>query len=583
MGIDTFYITINLFFLFISILLITIQRFKISSSFFGCQNRQFKSDNYLYIFYNSFNPSCSISFYSCVVLLLFCITLFTSVYKVGVVPSGLHVDEAGIAYDALSVANYGVDRYLNPYPVYFINFGGGQSALYTYLAAFFIRIFGYSVICVRLPAILVRLITFVAIYYITGREYRDHPEKTLLLLLIFAVCPYFIMQSRWGLDCNLLVGLLALSVSVLTAAVRHNSTTLYLLSGLSFGLSLYTYALSYIIIPIFLLLTFSYLYFVKRIKMNQVFKVVIPVFFFSVPLMAMILVNKGIIAEYKGLFTIPMLFFYRGGEISLNNIPNNLYIIFSLLSFDNPSIFGRQLFYNAVPYFGTVYYFSIPFFVIGLVSSSKASFRSIKNREFSINTIFLLWLLSVFACQFLIYEPNINKSNAAFIPILFFIVEGIVNVADHSKTIIVGIVFLYMLNFVLFFNYYFYQYNSDSKILKGFATDYVDVIRCSKNLNSEKKVILNNIAAAPYIYILLENQVSPYCFRMNNIKTVYNSFHSTYSFRSSEEIKTDSLHVFQSGKEDTAYIVFNNTDWNHWFNRMGYKNLPFGNVGVFYK
>ena len=39
------------------------------------------------------------------------------------VPFGLHVDEAGMAYDAFSFANWGVDRYLNSYPVYLINYG----------------------------------------------------------------------------------------------------------------------------------------------------------------------------------------------------------------------------------------------------------------------------------------------------------------------------------------------------------------------------------------------------------------------------------------------------------------------------
>ena len=59
------------------------------------------------------------------------IAIFTRLYRIDELPQGIHVDEAGIAYDAYCFANYGVDRYLNKMPVYMINFGLGQSALYT--------------------------------------------------------------------------------------------------------------------------------------------------------------------------------------------------------------------------------------------------------------------------------------------------------------------------------------------------------------------------------------------------------------------------------------------------------------------
>lgn len=583
MNADMFYFTIDLFFLIISIWLIIILRFQNHDSSVNWANSRCWFVNYLNKISNDFYHACTVNSFRVAVLFLFCITVFTSVYKVGEVPYGLHVDEAGMAYDTLSLANYGVDRYLNPYPVYFINFGGGQSAMYTYLALFFVKIFGYSVICVRLPAIIIRALTFVAIYYTIGREYRENPVKTLLFLFLFAVCPYFIMQSRWGLDCNLLVGFLTLSVCALMAAVHQKSAEIFLLSGVSFGLTLYTYALSYIIIPVFLFLSLLYLLLVKKIKTSQVVMLLIPIILFSIPLIMMILVNKGIIPEYRGLFTIPVLHLFRSGEISLNNIFKNFYIIPSLLSFDNPNVFGRQLFYNAIPYFGTVFYFSIPFFVIGLVSSVKTCFRSIKESKFDINTIFVFWLFSVLACQFLILEPNINKANAVFIPILFFIVEGIAIVTKQTKAIAIGVVILYLFNFFIFFNYYFYQYNAASKNLIGFATDYIDTIRYSKYLNSEKIFILNDIAAAPYIYVLLENQVSPYYFRKNNIKTEYNGIHKIYKFLSDVEMKTESLNLFQVGKADSTFIVPNDTYWNQWFKCMDYKTMPYGNISIFYK
>ena len=50
------------------------------------------------------------------------IAIFIRIYRVQEIPHGLNVDEAGMAYDAYCLANYGTDRYLNHLPVYLINF-----------------------------------------------------------------------------------------------------------------------------------------------------------------------------------------------------------------------------------------------------------------------------------------------------------------------------------------------------------------------------------------------------------------------------------------------------------------------------
>ncbi len=56
--------------------------------------------------------------------------VLTRLFLLTSVPRGLHVDEAGMAYDAFCLANYGTDRYMTWHPVYLTNYGSGQSALY---------------------------------------------------------------------------------------------------------------------------------------------------------------------------------------------------------------------------------------------------------------------------------------------------------------------------------------------------------------------------------------------------------------------------------------------------------------------
>ena len=92
------------------------------------------------------------------------------------VPQGLHVDEAGMAYDAYCYANYGVDRYLYPNPIYLINYGSGQSVLYMYLAALCIKILGMSITTIRLPAVILGII-MVILSYCIGKKCKN--KKTV--------------------------------------------------------------------------------------------------------------------------------------------------------------------------------------------------------------------------------------------------------------------------------------------------------------------------------------------------------------------------------------------------------------------
>ena len=132
--------------------------------------------------------------------------LFTRLFLLNEVPYGLHVDEAGMAYDAYSLAHFGVDRYLNSFPVYLINFGAGQSALYAYSVAFLLRFFDYSIFIVRLPGVVLSTITFI-IGYLTISEVLHSKKFGLLFAFLFTILPYYIMQSRFGLDCNLMMGM----------------------------------------------------------------------------------------------------------------------------------------------------------------------------------------------------------------------------------------------------------------------------------------------------------------------------------------------------------------------------------------
>lgn len=450
------------------------------------------------------------------------------------IPIGLNVDEAGMAYDAFSIANYGTDRYGNPYPIYMINYGGGQSALYTYLAAILIKLFGFRITIIRIPAFLFSILYMIMGYFLV-KEWKNQ-KLALLVEFLIVICPWHFMQSRWGLDCNLMSALMLLSIYLL---LRARSNKGYVLAGISFGITLYSYAVSYLILPAFLILTLGYLCYIRKIKIRNIIALGIPMAIFAIPLILNLLVNKGIIPPIKlEYFSILKLWHYRVNEISIKNIVPNITLLKTIFSYDYND-------FNSFAIFGTLYYISIPFAIIGLIETIKSSIKAIKQKEKSLDVIVLFIFISVLFCLMLLEGQAIYKSNAIYISLIYFIAIGIKRTIQNSKYLIYGIIVLYVLCFLAFQCYYFGVYGKENTN-RSFNVDVIEITKYLENYK-EKKIYLRTYAIQPYIYTLLGNQYSPSQFKQNlkskggNIAT-----YDKYYFILPEEIQEDMVYVIKT-------------------------------------
>lgn len=62
--------------------------------------------------------------------LMFLCTILLRVYKLAQLPDILHIDEAGLGYNAWCLAHYGTDRYLNVYILFTRKISKAVKALY---------------------------------------------------------------------------------------------------------------------------------------------------------------------------------------------------------------------------------------------------------------------------------------------------------------------------------------------------------------------------------------------------------------------------------------------------------------------
>ena len=117
------------------------------------------------------------------------------VWRFGAVPCGMNQDEAFAAYEAYSLLSTGLDTSGYPFPVYLTAWGSGMNALESYLMMPFIALFGLEAWAVRLPQLIVAVLSMIAAYDVMKRLIDRWAALCGLFLL--AVCPWHILLSRW--------------------------------------------------------------------------------------------------------------------------------------------------------------------------------------------------------------------------------------------------------------------------------------------------------------------------------------------------------------------------------------------------
>ncbi|MCI9139411.1 MAG: glycosyltransferase family 39 protein [Lachnospiraceae bacterium] len=389
------------------------------------------------------------------VLGLLVLFAFSRIYRLGQVPFGMHCDEMGMAYDAWSLALDHVDRYRKKMPFYLINFGGGQSIMYAYMAGALMLFFDYSITLVRIPAVVMGFCTLVGGFFIT-KEITGSKKTAFITAFFITVCPWYIMSQRWGLDCFLMLGFITISMYFLILALKREKTIFYFLSGGCFGLTLYTYALAYVIVPLFLCLCFFYTGWTKKLLLKKWIIFAVPLFLLAAPLLVMIIINTFELPEIAATyFTIPRIPMYRGDDVNIRTFLHNFHIFITMVTYDKNPV----LIYNALPPFGSLFYFSIPFLVYGLALCIMTVFKKENRKNFSLLAFPLFLFISVLFTNLFVNDTNLNKINPAFLSIAFFMAVAVENICKIYKKWIFFFLLLYLGSFWVFCNFYFKEYD----------------------------------------------------------------------------------------------------------------------------
>ena len=400
-------------------------------------------------------------------------------------PGGLNQDEASAGYDAYSILKYGIDHNGRHYPRHLIAWGSGQNALYCYLAIPFIARLGNTALALRLPMAILSSLTLYILFFTLRKRIGE--KKALLFTLFLIINPWHIRKSRWALECNIFPDLVLISSLLLAYGVSQKNYFFYYFSAILFGFSAYSYGTSYFFLFFFIISFLVYLFIKKpRKRYHQIiylgvrFVRVVPIILF----LYINIFNKETI--HYLWFDIPKLKTDRFHTVTsvfsanfLNDCFNNFKNCLRLVFLQNDG-----LRFNNIPYFGTLYLFTLPFSLIGMLhplfNKKKRILLDRIDSKVSISSLLYFILADSRVVSFLlsfILDSNINRINIIWIPLVFFGALGVSDIIHHRKWTRVPLCTAYAASFLAFS--FYYPIHCNEKITPNFFPGLKEAVQFS--------------------------------------------------------------------------------------------------------
>ena len=471
--------------------------------------------------------------------------VFIRVYKFGQVPGGFNQDGAMAAVDAKALAEYGTDRFGMRYPVHLTAWEYSQMAsLLSYLMIPFVKIFGLVPCAMRLPLLLCSLAGLACLYGFA----RDVFGKNISLIVLWfaAINPWHILQSRWALEANLYPHFFLFGVFFLNRAVNREKRRGYLiLSMVMFGLCMYCYGLSIYTMPVFLLAACIYLLAAKKVSaMDAVLSVAVWLLV-AWPFIAVMAINffhwETIETPF---FTLP----YFPESVRFNDIlffsPHKLFQLVenvkSLLAIT--VLQTKDLPWNDVRNFGTMYLISMPFAVLGLCGVFY---------EFRKNTgamLLILFLGTGIWCGLTTNAVNVNRLNIIYYPIIILAGIGIYDVVRMISLpcLKYGIAAAYAVLFLLFAREYFTGFAVD--VSAQFEKNMGDALITLKESDAEKIYITAKNRKVSEILTLFWCDIDAEYFQGKTTPGGQLPYSEKYQFHEAGELTVDVA-------EDADYLI----------------------------
>lgn len=219
---------------------------------------------------------------------IFALAFFLRFYKLESIPNGFRDDETSIGYNSYSILQTGKDEHNIPYPQNFKAFGEYKLPGYIYASVLPIKIFGLNAFGVRFIAALSGFLTVIIVFFLTKtlllyikeekKEYKFlYQYLPIIVSFLIAINPWSLSFSRQALEVTLANFFILCGILFFLKGIRQTKFFYIFLSIIFLTLSIYTYNIARIFVPLLglaLLVIFRKEFF-KFSKIHYLFSLVI--------------------------------------------------------------------------------------------------------------------------------------------------------------------------------------------------------------------------------------------------------------------------------------------------------------------
>lgn len=500
------------------------------------------------------------------IILLLCIVFLACIlrfWSFGQVPPSPDWDEVALGYNAYSIMETGKDEYGQDFPFVLRSFDDYKPGLYAYLVIPFIKLFGLTVVAVRIPSALFGIFTVIAAYFIVKELVLYDKEVTwkkralpFTAMFLLAISPWHIQFSRIAFESN--VGLSLNVFSILFFLKGLKKPYLLLFCVLCMGFSLYAYQAEKVFVPI---LAFIFVVlFIKQLlafPKKYLFLSIIVGIVVALPILLYTLTSKAALTRAQGvsIFTdqTPFVKDYTNRIIidKENNDIFGLLLDNRRIAFAKALITGYLSHYSLnwlfisgdierhhAPQMGLLYLWELPFLLVGIYQLIFGNFD--KRMKFF---VFLWFFAAPIPASFTTGIPHAVRT-LNFLPTFQILTAiGILTVIVHVwqlkyRILIIkiryAVVTVYLLFFSFNFLYFLNQYFVQQKYFYSQAWQYgyeEAILDIKKIEDKYDKIIVSNKPHLDqsYIFFLFYLKYPPQLYQ-KEAKNVSGGFREDHRF-----------------------------------------------------
>jgi len=464
-----------------------------------------------------------------ILLLILFIGTFLRFVQLDSNPPALYQDESAIGFNAYSILETGKDEHGEDYPLYFQSFGDYKLPVYIYLTSISIKLFGLNEFAVRFPSALFGSLA-ILIVFLFVRKLSHNDILSLIVAFFIAINPQHIFFSRAGFEVNVANTFLLFGLYLFVIYIQKKQLIIGLFSALLFALSLYSYNVTRMLVPILvLILLISFKKELRKIPIKHFVGIGGISFLLILPFISTLLGSSGLasaggvlifsqdtfakhIEMRSYLETLPQLYV----KLLYNNYIMSIFTYFTnfakILSGTFFFVEGTQHGNQGMGNVGYFYLYDLPLFIIGIIYSFKWKLAYLK--------IAFLWLIIDISILALSKDvPHATRGFFLIVPVVIFsglgLFEIILYIRNFPKLFRYCLVFVGA--FIIFFNVQFFLASYFLRFPKVYASncrhedkELVDYLKLNEAKYDE--IIIDRSANVAYTSILFYLPFDPKLF-----------------------------------------------------------------------